>query len=92
MDEARLAQLKQWLQEKIMVEESEIALLSAGNFTSYDDFLRLIELARAGLLANGKRLASIEFTLQPEQREVLLIIAEQSLRHPEMRISRKKNS
>lgn len=92
MDEARLAQLKQWLQEKIMVEESETGLLSAGNFTSFDDFLRLIELARAGLLANGKRLANIEYILQPEQREVLLTIAEQSLRHPEMRISLKKKS
>jgi hypothetical protein len=90
MDEARLSLLKQWLEEKILVREPERGLLSEGNFTSFDDFLRLIELARAGLLADGKRLASIEYTLQPEQREVLLTIAEQSLRHPEMTISLKK--
>ena len=90
MDEARLAQLKQWLQEKIVVGNAQSGLLSAGDFTSFDDFLRLVELARAGLLANGKRLASIEYVLQPEQRQILLSIAEQSLRHPEMTVIRKK--
>ncbi len=90
MDEARLAQLKLWLQENIVVGNSECGLLSAGNFTSFDDFLRLVELARAGLLADGKRLSSIDYVLQPEQQEVLLSIAEQSLRHPEMTVIHKK--
>ena len=90
MDEARLAQLKVWLQEKIVAGDSEWGLLSAGNFNSFDDFLRLVELARAGLLANGKRLSSIDYVLQPAQQEVLLRIAEQSLRHPEMTVIHKK--
>ena len=90
MDEARLAQLKTWLHEKIMVKNAECSLLSSGNFTSFEDFLRLVELARAGLLADGKRLSSIDYELQPEQHEVLLNIAEQSLRHPEMTVIHKK--
>ncbi len=90
MDEARLSLLKNWLQEKIVPRQEESALLSEGHFNSFDDFLRLIELAKAGLLTDGKRLASINFSLQPEKREVLLTIAEQSLRHPEMAISSKK--
>lgn len=92
MDEARLALLKLWLQEKIVVGNSECGLLSAGNLTFFDDFLRLVELARAGLLADGKRLSSIDYVLQPEQQEVLLNIAEQSLRHPEMTVIHKKNN
>lgn len=92
MDEERLAMLKIWLQEKILVKGAESALLSEGSFTSFDDFLRIIELARAGLLAGGKRLSRIDYVLQPEQRAVLLTLAEQSLSHPEMTISQSKTT
>ena len=92
MDEARLTLLRDWLQEKILLEKTEHGLLSTGKFDSFDDFLKLVELARAGLLNDGKRLASIDYILQPEQREVLLTIADQSLRHPDMTISPKHKS
>lgn len=89
MDEARLSQLREWLQDKILLGETRQGLVSNGNLDCFDDFFKLVELARAGLLNDGKRLAGIDYILHPEQRQVLLSIAEQSLRHPEMTISRK---
>lgn len=89
MDEARLSRLREWLQEKILVGDAGQGLLSNGNLDRFDDFFKLVELARAGLLNDGKRLAGIDYILHPEQREVLLTIAEQSLRHPDMTVSLK---
>jgi hypothetical protein len=86
MDETRLAQLREWLEEKIVVGEARHWLISEGKFTSYDDFSRLIELAKAGLLSDGKRLARIDYTLQPESRQILLSIKDQSLCYPDMTI------
>jgi hypothetical protein len=87
MDEARLYLLKKWLEKNIMIEQTENSRLSEGHFSSFDDFMKLVELAKAGLLTDGKRLASINFSVRPEEREVLLTLAERSLRHPEMILS-----
>jgi len=92
MDEARLTLLRKWLQEFFLIGKTGHSLLSTGDFDSFDDFLKLVELAKAGLLNDGKRLANIDYILQPEQRNVLLTIADQSLRHPDMTISLKNKS
>lgn len=89
MEEARLSQLKEWLHQKILLGEAKESLISNGKLDCFDDFFKLVELARAGLLNDGKRLATIDYILHPEQRQVLLTIAEQSLHHPEMTISHK---
>ena len=39
--------------------------VSHGDFSSFEDFPRLIELARSGLLGRGARLAKIGLTLAP---------------------------
>ena len=84
MDEARLKMLKEWIQQKILCNDKNPGLLSAAEFDCFEDFARIIELARAGLLADGKRLARLDYTLTPEEQRILLSIAEQSLRCPEM--------
>ena len=84
MDEARLKMLKEWIQHKIPFNDKSTGFLSAAGFNSFEDFMRVIELARAGLLSDGKRLARLGYTLTPEEQRILLSVAEQSLRCPEM--------
>lgn len=87
MDEAQLKMLKEWLQEKIPLNDNNEGVLSAADFDRFEDFMRIIELARSGLLADGKRLARLEYALSPEEQHILFSIAEQSLRCPEMRVT-----
>ncbi len=87
MDEAELALLRQWINRKIGTS-GENNLLSMARFDCFEDFVRVIELSRAGLLDDGKRLARVDFTLQPEEPTIVLTAGEQSLRCREMTISR----
>ncbi|WP_419174431.1 hypothetical protein [Desulfosediminicola sp.] len=87
MDETRLKMLLEWIQQKIPVDDDNRRILSAADFDCFEDFIRVIELARAGLLADGKRLARLEFALNPEDQRILLSMAEQSLCCPEMVVS-----
>jgi len=90
MDEARLAQLKDWLENKMPCAVGKNAPLSTGSFDSFEDCLRIMELSRSGLLAEGIRLGRIGYALCPEDREVLLNIVEYSLRCPEMTVTVEK--
>lgn len=90
MDETRLKLLKEWLLQTIPVDGAGTGLLSAAQLRSSDDFLRIIELARAGMLNDGKRLERIDYTLQPEDKRIILTLAEQGLQCPEMMITDKK--
>ena len=87
MDEARLKMLQEWIQEKILLQDNNEGVLSAADFNSFEDFMRVIELARSGLLADGKRLARLDYALTSEEQHILFSIAEQSLRCPEMRVT-----
>ncbi len=87
MDEARLKMLKEWIQAKISFDPTGTGLLSTAEFDCFEDFVRVIELARAGLLADGKRLARLDYVLSTEEQRILQSLAEQSLRCPELRIS-----
>jgi len=87
MDEARMTLLQEWINTKITSHTGENSLLSMGRFDCFDDFIHIMELARAGLLADGKRLSRIDYALQPEDKKILLAIAERSLRCPEMVIA-----
>jgi len=84
MDEARLKMLKEWIQHRILSNDNSAGLLSAAEYDCFDDFMRIIELARAGLLADGKRLARLDYFLTLEERRILLSIGEQSLSCREM--------
>jgi len=87
MDEARLKMLHEWIQKKILLTENKEGGLSGVEFDNFTDFVRIIELARSGLLADGKRLARLDYALTPEKQHILLSIAEQSLRCPEMKVT-----
>ncbi len=84
MDEARLKILKEWIQHKILINDRNPGLLSTAEFDCFEDFMRIIELSRAGLLGGGKRLARLDYALTPVEQRILLSIDEQNLRCPEM--------
>ena len=85
LDEARLKQLQAWIEEKIPFDPAtRTGVLSNAKFDAFDDFARVIELARAGMLGEGKRLNRLHYLLTPEERRILLAVAEQELRCPEL--------
>ena len=90
MDEARLALLKKWLEKRLFNSGEEMSRISSGKYDCFEDSRKIIELAEAGLLAKGKRLGRIEYALFPEETEVLLTMADCSLRCPELLIKQKK--
>jgi hypothetical protein len=72
MDEERLNVLKSWIALRGLLPPStgELRLVSQGQFTSFEDFPRLIELARSGLLGQGTRLAKAGLVLTPTDQPV----------------------
>ena len=71
LEEARLQALSAWLLSRKLVPEHDGAYrVSQGGFTGFDDFPRLIELARSGLLGHGVRLAKIGLGLTPTRDPV----------------------
>jgi hypothetical protein len=87
LDEARLMRLRDWMQEAGLVPEAGAPVpASAGTFAGQEDFAKLIELARHGLLGQGVRLRKIGYTLTPDPRQVRVQAAEQSLAFHELLI------
>ena len=84
MDEARLALLKEWLERMLFGSGEQISCISKGNYERFEDAHKVMELAEAGLLADGKRLGTIQYTLTTENREVVLNIDDCTLRCPEL--------
>ncbi|MBV5317181.1 MAG: DUF2397 family protein [Desulfobulbaceae bacterium] len=88
MEEARLSLLQRWIRENIPFDaENRQGLLSHTNISCFDDFTKIIELGRAGLLTDGKRLARLHYTLTPEEQRILLFLEAQQLHCPELIIS-----
>ncbi len=66
LDEARLHALEAWMSQRGLAPSPEGTLrVSQGDFTAFEDFPRLIELARSGLLGRGARLAKLGLELTP---------------------------
>ena len=66
LEEARLHALESWLRQRGLAPTGDEALrVAQGNFSAFEDFPRLIELARSGLLGNGARLAKLSLALDP---------------------------
>ena len=60
MEERRREVLAQWMQDHgVMPDENTTRQLSSGHYTEFNDFAKIMELARSGILGNGKRLAKI---------------------------------
>jgi len=72
MDEARLAALDRWLQKKIIPAGVGRSRVSAGKVEEYDDFVKVMELAQAGFLNDGRRLARIDYELADGGERVAL--------------------
>ncbi|MDD2466891.1 MAG: DUF2397 family protein [Desulfobulbus sp.] len=88
LEETRLTLLERWIRENIPFDaENRQGLLSRAHISRFDDFTKIIELSRAGLLADGKRLARLDYTLTPEEQRILLFLEEQQLHCPELIIS-----
>ncbi len=83
MDEARLEELRQWLAAR-MASEPGGARISQVSVEEFGDFARIMELARAGLLNSGNRLARIDYRLADLAGEVVLESGEQRLTLREM--------
>jgi hypothetical protein len=78
MDETRLEELRQWLTAR-MASEAGGTKISEVTVDSFTDFARIMELARAGFLNSGNRLARIDFQLTDLGGEVAVDAGEQSL-------------
>jgi hypothetical protein len=88
MEQTRLNLLKNWIDKRITAEGGWA--LSDGPYSELPDFQKVMELVRAGLLGNGKKLRSIDFALTPLEREMALQVQTMSLRGRDMVINRKE--
>ncbi|MBN1981191.1 MAG: hypothetical protein JW795_06645 [Chitinivibrionales bacterium] len=64
MEQTRLARLKAWVEERFATVSSRQWRLSQGPYASFDDLQMVIELAKAGLLSNGKKLRSVDLAAE----------------------------
>lgn len=83
MDESRLALLESWLTDKVLTG-SDYGLVGQAHYDEYEDFPKIIELAKAGLLDGGKRLERISMTLQAEDIQESLAFADCQLDLPKL--------
>ncbi len=89
LDEARLMRLRDWMQEAGLAPETEAPVqVSTGTFAGQEDFAKLIELARHGLLGQGVRLRKLGYTLTPDARQVKVQAAELSLAFHELLVGK----
>jgi hypothetical protein len=90
MDEAKLVLLHNWLHEKLCNADRPETRLSRGCFDCFADCENIINLAKAGILTNGKRLHRIHYSLSPKEEEIMMQIDECSLKCCEMLITATK--
>ena len=66
LEEAKLHAFEAWMTQRgLTASPEEARRVSQGAFSSFEDFPRLIELARSGLLGRGARLAKLGLDLAP---------------------------
>jgi len=84
MEQTRLNLLKEWI--RLRVASGNNWKFSDGPYSDLSDFQKVIELARAGILGNGKKLRSIDFSLTPLESETVLQAQRISIRCNDMEI------
>lgn len=87
MDEARLEDLRQWLAARMGTRTGGMRI-SEVTVAAFDDFAKIMELARSGFLNSGNRLARIEYRLTDRAAEVALDAGEQRLTLREMLVTK----
>ncbi len=86
MDESRLTSLDAWITKKIMPASG---LVGQGDYDEYEDFPKIIELAKAGFLDSGKRLGRISLSLQAEEKQERLTFSGCKLDLPKLSVRKK---
>ncbi|MEO6097790.1 MAG: DUF2397 family protein [Fibrobacteria bacterium] len=72
LEEARMAELKAWLEAKVLGPDPEaMALVSQGGYEEPEDFPRILALAKAGILGRGRNLARIGFRLHADRQNLV---------------------
>ncbi len=87
LNEARLAALEEWITQKVLPPPAN-GRVGKGNFAEFDDFTRIMELAKAGFFDEGRRLARILFRLQTEKQREELKIATYRLNVPKLSVNK----
>lgn len=66
LEETRLRALEDWMRARGLVPPvGAAARLSRGDYAAFEDFPRILEVARLGLLGNGARLARVGVAVRP---------------------------
>ena len=84
MEQTRLNHLKEWIKNR--TSQDGTWKFSDGPYAGLPDFQKLIELARAGILGNGKKLRSIDFTLTPLDEKTELNADDMTIKCNDMEI------
>ncbi|MBT3380857.1 MAG: DUF2397 family protein [Lentisphaerae bacterium] len=90
MERARLERLKRWLEVTVgLPYEGTPQRVSQGAYTDPEDFARIMDLARAGILGEGRKLKSVSYRVEatPEY-PASVVIDDQQLSFDEMLLSR----
>lgn len=93
MDEQRLRELRNWARERFGDIPEEGTPVSQGAFGGDEDAARILELAKAGLLGNGRRLGRLNLHLSMDDESTVDLQFEQArLRFKEMLVHHGKPS
>jgi hypothetical protein len=87
MDEARLAELAAWINARILTPPAN-GRLGINDFEDFDDFARTMEMAKAGILSDGKRLAKISLSLKTGKERLKLSCRDYLLDLPGVEVTR----
>ena len=90
MERARLERLRGWLEVTVGLPYQETPQrVSQGAYTDPEDFLRLMDLARAGMLGEGRKLRNVRYRIDADLDSPATVnIDDQRLSFAEMLLSR----
>lgn len=90
MERARLERLRRWLEVTVgLPYQGTPQRVSQGAYTCPEDFLRVMDLARAGILGEGRKLKSVHYRVDTDlENPATVFIDDQRLSFGEMLLSR----
>lgn len=92
IEERRLELLAAWMREHgIMPEEQQSVTLAAAHIEELNDFPRVMEVLRSGLLSNGRRLRRINLQAQPRDTTAVLTTDDAQLTFPDLTLTALKD-
>jgi hypothetical protein len=84
LEQMKLEKLKDWIERRKCDN-----LVSKWNFDSFEDFSKIIELARYGILNDGKKLKKLDLKLEVESQEAKVEAQKAQLRFNDMILKQK---